>query len=208
MSVTKEELKLQKQICQEIALSKINFFKKYLTAIGATLLTMTITACDNWAKSQLPSANSPTAANLSDTSNPTSPPVSPTQNSANSQSLEQQAVQVIHDYYNAIARQDYKQAYLAWDGDGSASKQSFEEFKQGFANTVSVNEEVGKPGRLEGAAGSLYIEIPVTITAVTTNGTPQRFNGSYKLRRVNEVPGSTPQQRRWHIYSANISLEQ
>ncbi|MBD2439596.1 hypothetical protein [Nostoc sp. FACHB-110] len=184
-------------------MSKINFFKQHLTVIGVTLLAMTITACDNRAKSQLPSANSPTVANLSDTSNPTSP-----QNSASSQSLEQQAVQAIHDYYDAIARQDYQQAYLAWDGDGFASKQSFEEFKQGFANTVSINEEVGKPGRLEGAAGSLYIEIPVTITSVTTNGTPQRFNGSYKLRRVNDVPGSTPKQRRWHIYSANISLEQ
>ncbi|MEH2025332.1 hypothetical protein [Nostoc sp.] len=189
-------------------MSKINFRKKYFTAIGVTLLTMVITACNNSAKSQLPSANRPSVANLSDTSNPTSPPVSSTQNSANSQSSEQQAVQVIHDYYDAIARQDYKQAYLAWDGDGSASKESFEEFKQGFANTVSVVEEVGKPGSLEGAAGSLYIEIPVTVTNVTSNGTPQRFHGSYKLRRVNNVPGSTPQQRRWHIYSANISLEQ
>ncbi|WP_298920018.1 hypothetical protein, partial [uncultured Nostoc sp.] len=41
-----------------------------------------------------------------------------------------------------------------------------------------------------------------------SNGTPQRFRGSYKLRRVNNVPGSTPKQRRWYIYSANISLEQ
>ncbi|MBL1201976.1 MAG: hypothetical protein RMY62_026425 [Nostoc sp. ZfuVER08] len=183
-------------------MSKINFWKKYLTAIGVTLLAMVITAYNNSARSQLPSVN------LSDTSNPTSPQVSPTENSANSQSLAQQAVQVIHDYYNAIARQEYKQAYLAWDGDGSASKQSFEQFKQGFVNTVSVAEKVGKPSPIEGAAGSLYIEIPVTITAVTTNGTVQRYHGSYQLRRVNNVPGSTLQQRRWHIYSANISLEQ
>jgi hypothetical protein len=101
------------------------------------------------------------------------------------QSQEQLAVQLIHDYYDAIARLDYKQAYLAWDGDGSASKQSFEEFQQGFANIVSIVEEVGKPGSLEGAAGSVYIKIPVTVTSVTSNGTPQRFRGSYKLRRVN-----------------------
>ncbi|MEH1799960.1 MAG: hypothetical protein V7L13_12500 [Nostoc sp.] len=169
---------------------------------------MSITACNNSATSQLASANRPTLANFSDTSNPSSPPTSSTQNPDNNQSQEQQAVQLIHDYYDAIARLDYKQAYLAWDGDGTASKQSFEEFQQSFANIVSIVEEVGKPGSLEGAAGSLYIEIPVTVTSVTSNGTPQRFRGSYKLRRVNNVPGSTPNQRRWHIYSDNISLEQ
>lgn len=140
---------------------------------------MSITACSNSAISQLASANRPTLANLSDRSNPSSPPASGTQNPDNNQSQEQQAVQLIHDYYDAIARQDYKQAYLAWDGDGTASKQSFEEFQQGFANTVSIVEEVGKPGSLEGAAGSLYIEIPVTVTAINSNGTPQRFRGSY-----------------------------
>ena len=181
------------------------WLKQRYTVIGVLLLAMSITACNNSATSQLASANRrPTLANLPDTSNPSSS----TQNPVKNQSQEQQAVQLIHDYYDAIARQDYKQAYLAWDGDGSASKQSFEEFQQGFANIVSIVEEVGKPGSLQGAAGSLYIEIPVTVTDVSSNGTPQRFRGSYKLRRVNNVPGSTPKQRRWHIYSANISLEQ
>jgi hypothetical protein len=108
-------------------LFKINFWvciwlKQHYTFIGVLLLAMSVTACDNKVKSQLSSANRSMVANLSDTSNPTSPPVSPTQTSANKQSLEQQAVQLLHDYYDAIARQGYKQAYLAWDGDGSASK--------------------------------------------------------------------------------------
>ncbi|BAY48681.1 hypothetical protein SAMD00079811_63070 [Scytonema sp. HK-05] len=42
---------------------------------------------------------------------------------------------------------------------------------QGFANTASVAVEVGEPGRLDGAAGSSYIKIPVSVTAITTNGT-------------------------------------
>ncbi|MEH2421627.1 MAG: hypothetical protein V7K48_12105 [Nostoc sp.] len=76
----------------------------------------------------------------------------------------------MNDYYSAIARQDYKQAYSAWEGNGAASKQSFEQFKQGFANTTSVAVEVGKPGRPDPGAGSIYIEIPVTVTAIGTNG--------------------------------------
>ncbi|MBD2494163.1 hypothetical protein [Nostoc sp. FACHB-280] len=200
-------LNTYQQIYQKLALLNISLLKPYRIVIGAMLLAMTVTACDNSAKSQLIFINSPSATKLSDNSNSSPPLTSTTQKPVDTKSLEQQAIQVIHDYYDAIATQDYKKAYLLWDGDGAASKQSFDEFKRGFANTASVAEEIGKPDPTEGAAGSLYIKIPVTVTAVTTNGTPQRFHGSYVLRRVNNVPGSTPKQRSWHIYSANISQE-
>ncbi|MEH2178092.1 hypothetical protein [Nostoc sp.] len=184
-------------------MSKIYFYlyiwlKQHSIAVGGMLLAIAIAGCNNSAKSQLPAANTPSVANLI-ASSPTPASVSATQ------SPEQQAVQVIRDYYSAIARRDYKQAYSAWEGNGAASKQSFEQFKQGFANTTSVAVEVGKPGRPDPGAGSIYIDIPVTITTVTTNGTPQRFRGSYVLRRVNDVPGSTSKQRRWHLYSAKIT---
>lgn len=172
--------------------------------VSGMLLAIAITGCNNSGTSQLSSVNSPSVAHISDTSSPTSSPVSPTPNTAD-KPLKQEAVRVIRDYYSAIARHDYKQAYSAWQGDGAASQQSFEQFQQGFANTASVAVEVGEPGILEGAAGSLYINIPVTVTAVTANGTPQRFRGSYVLQRVNNVPGSTPEQRQWHIYSAKIT---
>ncbi|QIR36332.1 hypothetical protein HCG51_05880 [Tolypothrix sp. PCC 7910] len=172
--------------------------------IGGMLLAIAITGCNNSGTSQVSSVNSPSVANISDTSSPTSSPVSPTPNTADNQ-LEQEAVQVIRDYYSAIAIRDYKQAYSTWSGDGAASQQSFEQFQQGFANTASVAVEVGEPGKLEGAAGSLYINIPVTVTAVTADGTPQRFRGNYVLRRVNNVPGSTPEQRQWHIDSAKLT---
>ncbi|WGV25290.1 hypothetical protein [Halotia branconii] len=173
--------------------------------IGSMLLAIAITACNSSTTSQQPPANTPAIANPLVTSSPTSPPVFLTQNATGDKPLQQQAVQVIRDYYTAINRQDYKQAYSAWEGSGTASKQSFEQFKQGFADTASVAVEVEKPGQLEGAAGSLYIKIPVTVTAITTNGTLQRFHGSYVLRRVNNVPGSTKQQRQWHLHSANIT---
>jgi hypothetical protein len=94
---------------------------------------------------------------------------------------------------------------LSWEREGATSQQSFEQFKQDFANTESTAVEVGEPGRVEGAVGSSYIEIPVLITAITTDGTSQQFRGSYVLRRVNDVAGSTSDQRRWHLYSAKIT---
>ncbi|MBH8565468.1 hypothetical protein I8748_25385 [Nostoc sp. CENA67] len=123
---------------------------------------------------------------------------------ASTEDQQKQAVQVIRHYYNAINRRDYKSAYEDWSGDGAASQATFEQFKQGFRNTLSSQVKIGKPGRLDGAAGSLYIEIPVSITAKSVNGTIKHFKGSYVLRRVNDVPGSTPKQRMWHIYSAKI----
>lgn len=163
-------------------------------SIGAMLLAIAITSCNASVKSQLPNTNTQNDSQVSNT-----------QNSDSAKQLQEQAVQVIRNYYSAIARRDYKQAYCAWQGDGVASKQSFEQFKRGFANTASVAVEIGKPGRLEGAAGSIYIEIPVKISAIATNRTPQHFRGSYVLRRVNNVPGSTLEQRQWHLYSAKIT---
>ncbi|HEY9640562.1 MAG TPA: hypothetical protein V6C57_08760 [Coleofasciculaceae cyanobacterium] len=182
--------------------------------VGGVLLASAMTACsappiqpsENTATSPIASSPtlSPTALPQS-TFSPTALPVSPRQSAASLEPMQQAAVQVIQDYYNAIAHRNYKQAYLAWDGEGAASQQSFEQFKQGFADTASTAVAVGEPGRLDGAAGSSYIEIPVTVTATTTAGTQQRFRGSYVLRRVNDVPGSTVEQRQWHLYSANIT---
>lgn len=53
-------------------------------------------------------------------------------------------------------------------------------------------------GDLEGAAGSLYYEVPVWMTATTAKG-PVRREGMITLRRVNDVDGATPAQLRWHI---------
>lgn len=113
------------------------------------------------------------------------------------------AIAVVKNYYNAIDRGQYQQAYSYWDNNGSASGQSFDAFKNGFAETSSTQVEIQKPGQIHGAAGSRYIDIPVTITATTTDGTVQQFIGKYTLRRT--AVGTTSEQQRWHIYSANIS---
>jgi len=54
-----------------------------------------------------------------------------------------------------------------------------------------------------GRRGSRYVEIPVRITAVTTDGARQAFIGTYTLRR-SVVDGATPEQRAWRIHSAKI----
>jgi len=48
-------------------------------------------------------------------------------------------------------------------------------------------------GVQEGAAGSLYYSAPVTIT----DGS-RRITGTVTIRRVNDVPGASAEQLRWH----------
>ena len=59
--------------------------------------------------------------------------------------------------------------------------------------------EIGKPGDMEGAAGSSYVTVPVIFYGKTKTGGSFRRAADVILRRVNDVPGSTEAQRRWHI---------
>ncbi|MBX6366021.1 MAG: hypothetical protein IRZ00_19410 [Gemmatimonadetes bacterium] len=114
------------------------------------------------------------------------------------------AVAVIRDYYGAIARRDYAAAYALWGDGGRASGQSLDAFRRGYAGTASVEVVPGTPGRIEGAAGSRYVEVPVEVHARTADGARQCFRGAYTLRRV-VVDGAPPADRRWHIYTAKLS---
>ncbi|NLG61612.1 MAG: hypothetical protein GX539_05160, partial [Candidatus Cloacimonetes bacterium] len=116
----------------------------------------------------------------------------------------QEAAEVIRQYYAAIAAGDFARAYRLWSNNGGASGQTLQEFARGFAGTASVEADIGAPGDVEGAAGSVYVKVPVVVRAVTTDGERQRFEGTYTLRRSN-VDGATEEQRAWRIYDADIS---
>lgn len=111
---------------------------------------------------------------------------------------------VVRRYYAAIDRGDFRDAYALWGDDGKASNQSLSGFEKGFAQTASTEVAIGEMGNPEGAAGSIYIAVPVEVDSRLKDGTRQHFTGSYTLRRVNDVPGSTAEQRRWHIASADL----
>ncbi len=113
------------------------------------------------------------------------------------------AAAVVQRYYDAIAARDYADAYALWSGAGTASGQTRDEFAAGFAQTESVDVELGAPSHPEGAAGSVYVEVPVVVRARTFDGRAQRFAGTYTLRR-STVDGATPEQRAWHIHAARV----
>lgn len=114
-----------------------------------------------------------------------------------------EAAAIVQAYYAAIAAHQYPRAYALWSGGGQASGQSAQQFAGGFADTVSVAADVGAPGRVEAAAGSRYVEIPVSITATRRDGSVHRYAGAYTLRRA-VVDGATDEQRAWRIASADL----
>src|SRR5690606_16764030 len=85
----------------------------------------------------------------------------------------EQAADVIRRYYEAIAAGEHERAYRLWSDNGAASGQSLDEFARGYAQTSSVQAEVGAPSAPEGAAGSVYVKVPVVVRAVTESGEQQ-----------------------------------
>jgi hypothetical protein len=175
--------------------------------LGILFILVFASSCNSGQQSGQETADSRTQSpELAKTtvSTTSAPNLSSSQAAAPDPSTLQAAIQVIHDYYEAINRREYERAYNYWDRNGSASGQTLEQFRQGFAETEHVEVQTGPPSREEAAAGSLYIGIPVTITATTTDQRLQRFSGTYTLRRTNDVPGATKAQLSWHIHAANI----
>ena len=115
------------------------------------------------------------------------------------------ATDILRHYYAAINAHDYDAAYVLWGQHGKASGQSRAQFAGGFANTADVRVTVSDSARVEGAAGSQYATIPVTIDATRRDGRRQHFVGTYVLRRA-MVTGASEADRRWHIYSAHLTV--
>lgn len=70
---------------------------------------------------------------------------------------------------------------------------------------ADLHAQVGAPGAVEGAAGSLYVAVPVVLYGRLTDGRAYRASGEVRLRRVNDVPGATAEQLRWRIEQVAVS---
>ena len=93
-----------------------------------------------------------------------------------------------------IEQKRWTQSRQYW-GDAAAAQA----FEKNFRTWRNVHLEIGDLGPAEGAAGSIYTTMPVTFYGDLNGGGTIRRPASIVLRRVNDVPGSTEAQRRWHI---------
>lgn len=104
------------------------------------------------------------------------------------------AGQVVQQYGALIGQGRWTASRDLWS-NADAAKQ----FERSFRADADVHIEIGELGDAEGAAGSIYVTEPVTFYGKTNEGSDYRRAAVVTLRRVNDVPGSTEVQRRWHI---------
>ena len=109
------------------------------------------------------------------------------------------AGQVVQHYGALIEQSRFEQSRFAdaeklWGDPATAAA-----FTAQLRRYSAAHLQVGKPHDMEGAAGSSYISVPVVLYGTLKAGGSASRRGEAILRRVNDVPGSTAAQRRWHF---------
>lgn len=124
----------------------------------------------------------------------------PADGADSSTSAGQDAAAAVNAYYAALQRGDLARAYAAWSDGGRASGRTPEQFAAGMGDLAITSVSLGEPGRVEGAAGSRFVEVPVTVTSRGSDGREVRQIGSFTMRssQVEGAPGG------WHIASAEL----
>jgi hypothetical protein len=104
------------------------------------------------------------------------------------------AGQLVQHYGALIEQGHWSDAWKLWNDSGAAKA-----FDRNWQDDSEIHMEIGKPGDMEGAAGSTYLTVPAVFYGKSKTGASFRRAADVILRRVNDVPGSTEAQRRWHI---------
>jgi len=125
------------------------------------------------------------------------PDLTPPSLTSEAERTEKGARNVLLSLARAIELKEYDQAW-ALLSPADKRKWSKPEFARLLSDLGKVTVAVGD-GSMEGAAGSAYYTAPVAITASDSQGRPVRYEGHAVLRRVNDIPGATSEQLRWHL---------
>ena len=106
------------------------------------------------------------------------------------------AVATLRTYYALIEAGRYDDAHaLRW-----TRKPDLRTFAASFARYADYHARLGTPGPPLAAGDSLYVDVPVQIFGTLKSGAPFGSAGTVTMRRAADGDGSTPAQRRWHIY--------
>jgi hypothetical protein len=179
-----------------------------LKVIGIS--TALLAGCNSQAAQNQPTANVPEPIAANDAapapeSNASAPaertPLSEPKGPIDPKSVEA-AGQVVQSYGALIEQKRFAEAAKLWETNDANNS---------FLKAVRANREthleIGDLGQPEGAAGSIYVSMPVTLYGKEADGKAFRARRTFILRRVNDVPGSTVEQRRWHIYGFETGRE-
>lgn len=103
------------------------------------------------------------------------------------------AREVLQRYFGLVISGKDAAAAGLWRDGGQARAFAAELERYGAFET-----NIAAP-RVSGAAGSLYADISLQLLRRTPAGLDNLADGNAVLRRTNDVPGSTAEQRQWRI---------
>ena len=112
----------------------------------------------------------------------------------------QGAGQVVQHYAALVEQGRFAEARELWEDADKADALAAR-----LSGYKEVHAQIGTPGDMEGAAGSVYVTAPLQLYGRTKSGAQFTQIGTATLRRVNDVPGSTEEQRRWHIVAIELN---
>ena len=107
----------------------------------------------------------------------------------------QGAANVLQTYYALIEAGKYAAAFRLREPSKGVT---LDRFAASFDRFSEYHANVGAPSEPQGAAGSLYVEVPVQLYGRLKDGRPFSNAGTVTLRRSNNVPGGS---REWRIYT-------
>jgi hypothetical protein len=166
-------------------------------AIFAAALAAACSVRQEPSQDQAPAANAvapaPPAAPAAPA--PPQPDRTPTSEAPFSDTSAQSAANVVQTYYALVEAGRYDDAFALL----GQSELGREQFAAQFGQYRDYHAEVFAPGEPEGAAGSIYVDVPARIYGAMRSGEAFDRRVTVTVRRVNDVDGSTAEQRRWHI---------
>lgn len=114
----------------------------------------------------------------------------------------QGAAQVVQGYYGLLEEKRFEDAQDLWDAGGAIGAQDDAHFAARFRGFSEIHANIGAPSEPEDTTGAVTVTVPVQVYGrIAANGRPWHVLRQVVLRRVDDVDGSTPEQRRWHIAS-------
>ncbi len=108
---------------------------------------------------------------------------------------------LIGSLYNAVDRHELLRAW-SYFGE-AADRPSFADFAKGYESTDHVRFKLGKVTE-EGAAGSLFANVPAAIEATDRDGRKTVFSGCYVTRLTQPAIQETPPFVPLHIETATL----
>lgn len=116
----------------------------------------------------------------------------------------QAAADLVQRYAAFLEERKFDEAYAIWGGGGDASGMTAADFARSFDKYSEIHAQVGGPSAAEGAAGSVYVTVPLQLYGRLKAGGTFNLIGPVTIRRVNDVPGATPAQLKWHIDNSDL----